>query len=297
MSQIPWKRTVLALLLFGTAFGYLEAAVVTYLRSLHEPARQRFYPGRPPADLFPLLTLDQLHGSGPEQTQTLAVEIGREAATIIMLAAIALTIARNAGEWAAAFVIAFGIWDITFYIFLKVLLDWPASLFTWDILFLIPVPWVGPVLAPVLVSIVMIAAGVLHLRGQAHGKPVRIGAAHWSGIMLGAAVIVISFAMDYAHIMQGGLPRQFNWWVFATGLGLGSLSYFRAARVTYGPRQQLCPSRAGAQPVGPYRHRARGDRNHRISLQAGWRAMFGRTPNRVSGWLSRCSEPRRRRLR
>ena len=98
MSQVPWKRAVLAILLFGTAFGYLEAAVVTYLRSLHEPARQRFYPGRPPADLFPLLTLDQLHRAGPEQTQTLAVEIGREAATIIMLAAIALTIARNARE-------------------------------------------------------------------------------------------------------------------------------------------------------------------------------------------------------
>ena len=55
-----WKRTVLALLLFGTAFGYLEAAVVSYLRLLHEPARQRFYPGRAPSDLFPLLTLDQL---------------------------------------------------------------------------------------------------------------------------------------------------------------------------------------------------------------------------------------------
>src|SRR5206468_746926 len=100
------------------------------------------------------------------------------------------------GEWAAAFVITFGTWDITFYIFLKLLLDWPASLFTWDILFLIPVPWIGPVLAPVLVSAVMIAAGVWHLRGKAQGTPVRIGAAHWSGIMAGAAVIVISFAMD-----------------------------------------------------------------------------------------------------
>jgi hypothetical protein len=239
LSQIPWKRTVLALLLFGTAFGYLEAAVVTYLRSLHEPARQRFYPGRPPADLFPLLTLDQLHGSGPEQTQTLAVEIGREAATIIMLAAVALTIARNAGEWAAAFVITFGIWDITFYIFLKVLLDWPASLFTWDILFLIPVPWVGPVLAPVLVSAVMIAAGVWHLRGQAHGRPARIGAVHWGGILAGALVIVVSFAMDYAHIMQGGRPHRFNWWVFATGLGLGSLSYFSAARPELRSRERF----------------------------------------------------------
>ena len=114
---IPWKRTVLALFLFGTAFGYLEAAVVSYLRELHEPARQRFHPGRSRADLFPLATLDQLRETGIEQTQTLAIEVGREAATIVMLAAIAFAVARNSGEWAAAFVITFGIWDITFYVF------------------------------------------------------------------------------------------------------------------------------------------------------------------------------------
>lgn len=230
MTTTPWKRTVLALLLFGTAFGYLEAAVVTYLRALHEPARQRFYPGRSPTDLFPLLTLDQVRAAAPAQMRTLAIEIGREAATIVMLAAAALAVAGNAGQWAAAFVIAFGVWDISFYVFLKVLLDWPASLFTWDILFLIPVPWVGPVLAPVLVSVVMIAAGVWHLRAQAQGRPIRIGAAQWSGTMAGAAVIIISFAMDYRYIMAGGVPRQFNWWVFTTGLGVGSLSYARAAR-------------------------------------------------------------------
>src|SRR5260370_15930835 len=122
--------------------------------------------------------------------QTLAIEIGREAATIVMLAVVALAVARNAGDWAAAFVITFGTWDITFYVFLKVLLDWPASIFTWDILFLLPVPWVGPVLAPVLVSAVMIVAGVWHLRAQAQGQAVRIGA-HWIGIMVGAAIIVI----------------------------------------------------------------------------------------------------------
>ncbi len=230
MSPIPWKRTVLALLLFGTAFGYLEAAVVSYLRALHEPARQRYYPGRPAADLFPLLTLDQMRATAPGQMQTLAIEIGREAATIIMLAAVALAVARNAGDWAAAFVITFGVWDITFYVFLKVLLDWPASIFTWDILFLIPVPWVGPVLAPVLVSAAMIAAGVWQLRAQAQGQPIRIGGAQWSGIMAGAAIIVISFAMDYRNIMAGGIPRQFNWWVFTSGLGVGSLSYVGAAR-------------------------------------------------------------------
>ena len=62
-----WKRIVIALVIFGTAFGYLEAAVVSYLRLLHKPARQRFHPGRPPGDLFPLLTLDQLRSSGQEQ--------------------------------------------------------------------------------------------------------------------------------------------------------------------------------------------------------------------------------------
>jgi hypothetical protein len=216
---------VLALLLFGTAFGYLEAAVVTYLRLLHEPARQRFHPGRAPGELFPLLTLDQLRSTGGEQQQTLAVEIGREAATIVMLAAVALAAAENTGQWAAAFVLAFGAWDISFYIFLRVLLGWPASPFTWDILFLVPVPWVGPVLAPVLVSAAMIAAGIWHFWSEARGQPVSLSAGHWAGIGAGAVVIVISFAMDYANIMAGGMPHPFNWSLFALGMTIGIVSY------------------------------------------------------------------------
>ena len=244
MYRIPWKHTVLALLLFGTAFGYLEAAVVTYLRALHEPARQRFYPGRSAAELFPLLTLTQLHAAGDQQKSTLAAEIGREAATIIMLAAVALAVARNAGEWAAAFVIAFGTWDIVFYLGLKLLLGWPASVLTWDILFLIPVPWVGPVLAPVLVSLAMIAAGMWHLRAQARDQPVRIGAGHWSGILLGAVIIIVAFAMDYRHIMAGGVPVRFNWSVFGAGLALGTGSYGWAAWMSRRFSAPACTSEA-----------------------------------------------------
>ena len=144
------KRPFLAVLLFGVAFGYLEAAVVCYLRDLHEPVRQHYYPGRHPGELFPLLTLEQTHSIEPKQTRTLAIEIGREAATLLMLAGVALAAARNLTQWAALFCIAFGIWDIAFYLSLKALIDWPASLMTWDILFLIPLPWVGPVVAPVL---------------------------------------------------------------------------------------------------------------------------------------------------
>jgi hypothetical protein len=108
--------------------------------------------------------------------------------------------------------------------FLKVLLDWPGSLFTWDILFLIPVPWTGPVLAPMLVSAAMIAAGLWHLRSEARMEPVRIRRSAWAGIVAGAVVIVISFAMDY------GIPRTFNWGVFAIGLAIGISSYAWAVR-------------------------------------------------------------------
>ncbi|HEY2015530.1 MAG TPA: hypothetical protein VGH38_18625 [Bryobacteraceae bacterium] len=233
-APLSWKRTVVALLLFGTAFGYLEAAVVSYLRELHEPVVQRFYPGRDLGDLFPLLTLDQVRAAAPVQMKTLAIEIGREAATIAMLAAIALAVARNTGQWAAAFVIAFGTWDITFYVFLRVLLNWPASVFTWDLLFLVPVPWVGPVLAPVLVSVAMVAAGVWHLRREARGGPVHIRPRHWTGLLAGAVVIVVSFAMDYRNIMAGGMPHPFPWIVFGLGLALGVGSYICAAAASTG---------------------------------------------------------------
>lgn len=234
-NQHSWKRTVIGLLLFGTAFGYLEAAVVSYLRALHEPAVQRIYPGRSPADLFPLLTLDQIQSQAPVQMKTLAIEIGREVATIAMLAAIALVCSRNAGQWAAAFVIAFGVWDITFYLFLKLLLEWPASIFTWDILFLVPVPWVGPVLAPVLVSVAMVTAGIWHLRRETSGDRVRIGPLHWAGLMAGAVVIVVSFAMDYRNIMAGGMPHPFQWGVFSLGMALGVGSYVGAAAFPSAP--------------------------------------------------------------
>lgn len=126
---------MLALVLFSVAFGYLEGAVVTYLRTLHEPARLHYYPNRAAGEMFPLLTFDQLRAAAPEQVETLYTEIGREAATMLMLAAIALAVSHNRRQWAAAFAISFGIWDTVFYATLKLLLGWPASLLTWDILF------------------------------------------------------------------------------------------------------------------------------------------------------------------
>jgi hypothetical protein len=227
--RFPCLRPVLILLLFGVAFGYLEAAVVSYLRILHEPARRHFYPDRPSGELFPLLTLEQVQAAGPEQQKTLFVEIGREASTMLMLASVAWAVASNARQWAAAFVIAFGVWDIVFYVCLKLLLGWPASLFTWDILFLIPVPWVGPVIAPMLVSVAMIIAGIWCLWREAAGRPLRIGFWNVVGVLLGALVIVLSFTLDYRNIMAGGTPHVFRWGVFGLGMAIGAVSYRRMA--------------------------------------------------------------------
>lgn len=234
-----WRKPVLALLLFGVAFGYLEAAVVSYLRVLHESARQRFHPERQPGDLFPLLTLEQVRASG--ESKTLAIEVGREAATMLMLAAVALATANGFGRWAAAFVIAFGVWDATFYLFLKLILGWPASLLTWDILFLIPVPWVAPVLAPVLVSAAMIAGGVWRLR-----RDIRLRGWHAGGILLGGLVIILSFTLDCRNIMAGGLPQPFHWGVFALGMAIGIGSYGHGARQCVQRTPEILPGHRSA---------------------------------------------------
>ncbi|MDX2153063.1 MAG: hypothetical protein SFV54_20130 [Bryobacteraceae bacterium] len=220
-------RAALALTLFAVAFGYVEAAVVVYLRRVYEPLRQALFPGLSPADLFPLVPLDKL---SPQDLRLLVIELGREAATLLMLAGAGLLAARRRGQWVAGFVIAFGVWDIAFYAFLKLFLDWPASLLTWDLLFLIPVPWVGPVLAPVLVSAVMIACGLLALQRDWDNRPIHATYLHWLGLLGGALIIVLSFTWDYRTLLAGAPPQHFNWPLFSAGLLCGIASFTHAWR-------------------------------------------------------------------
>lgn len=229
------RRLIVALFVFGISFGYLEAAVVVYLRALYEPLRQKISP-REHNELFPLITPEQLREAGPEHGRRLLTEVGREAATLVMLAAIGLAAANRFDHWAAAFLIAFGLWDIFFYVFLRVLIDWPQSLFTWDLLFLIPVPWVGPVAAPVLVSLGMIVCGLIVLR-----TPVRIDFRHWLGIILGGLVIIFSFCVDSANLMRGGMPQPFHWGIFITGLAIGLGSFAAAVWSSASQESQTLP--------------------------------------------------------
>jgi hypothetical protein len=227
-QPIRLKRILIALLLFGISFGYLEAAIVVYLRAIYDPMRQRLHPDREPGDLFPLIRVDQLRAEGPEHVLRLAAELGREAATLIMLAAVALAVASNFRQWSAAFIIIFGVWDIFYYVFLKLILDWPSSLQTWDILFLLPVPWIGPVWAPMLVALAMICTGILILWREFRGRPISLSIAHWAAIMVGGLIIVLSFCWDFRNITAGGIPNPFNWPLFALGLIIGLTGFLLA---------------------------------------------------------------------
>ena len=219
------RRMVTGLLLFGISFGYVEAAVVVYLRALYEPIRLQVNPRRAVGELFPLMTRDELRAATPERLRLSGTEVVREAATMMMLAGVALVAAGQWKLWLPAFAVAFGTWDLFFYVFLKVLVGWPASLLTWDVLFLIPVPWTAPVLAPAIVSVSIIAMGLIALRGT-----VQMHTLHSMALGLGGILILLSFMWDSSNIIAGGLPHPYAWNVFVIGELLGISAFLHAVR-------------------------------------------------------------------
>ena len=225
----PW-RALIALVLFGVSFGYVEATVVVYLRDVYEPLALELHPERKPGDLFPLITLEQLVATDTEHLWRLKTEVMREAATMVILASVGLAIGWNFNTFFAGFIIVFGVWDIFYYVFLKVLIDWPTSLLEWDILFLIPFPWVGPVLAPMLVAISMIAAGTVLLWRESAGRPVSVGWKRWSIIVVGGLIIIAAFCWDCRDVMAGGMPNPFRWSIFLTGETMGLVAFSLAVR-------------------------------------------------------------------
>lgn len=154
-------KNFIALCIFGIAFGLLEAIVVFYLQTIigHSLIRQL-----PPNEYSILLNLKFIAFIITKQpllkdTTITSVEMLREFATIIMLIALAYISGETIKQRVGAFLIAFAFWDIFYYVFLRFLIGWPTNLFNIDILFLLPVPWIGPVITPVIISIIFIVAG------------------------------------------------------------------------------------------------------------------------------------------
>lgn len=159
------------------------------------------------------------------------IELGREAATLIMLAAVAGAAARGAKTRLGAFLLAFGVWDLSFYLWLRALIGWPPSLLTWDILFLLPVPWAAPVLAPVIIAATMSIFGARMLAVPPHRIPKLGGLA----LAAGALIALATFTWDWRRWLAGGMPEHYPWAIFTLGEGLiiaGFFSFLRPASLS-----------------------------------------------------------------
>ncbi len=192
------------MVIFGIAFAYIEAAVVVYLREIFHPDGFTF----PLADFGTIL----------QRKPLLSTEIGREAATIVLMLTGAWLFGRNLQQRFAYFLVIFAVWDIFYYAWLKVLINWPGSIMDWDILFLIPIIWAGPLLAPVLISLTLLLFAVIILYRLYIGSPLEVAPIDWVGFILSALVVVISFCIAGRHIRKRDFKSHFYWPIFAVGL-------------------------------------------------------------------------------
>lgn len=220
---------------FAVAFAWVESAVVLYLREI-------YFDG---TFAFPLVinwkdgkhVIDRL----------MLIELGREAATIVMLVAVGCAAGKNFIQKFCYFMIAFGIWDIFYYIWLRVMVGWPESLMTWDLLFFIPLPWVGPVITPVLIAAALVAAGSAVIYYDEKLSCIRFNRYDWIVELVCAILLILAFCWDWKNIMQipgsparSGVPNPFAWWLFGPVYAF-SVAYFavRLKRIVIARRHQL----------------------------------------------------------
>jgi hypothetical protein len=196
--------------IFSIAFAYIESAVVVYLRVIFHPD----------GFTFPLSNVDTIL----QHKALLLTEIGREAATIVLIFTGALLFGRNLRQRFAYFLTIFAVWDIFYYVWLKVLSaylkaipNWPVSIMDWDILFLIPVAWAGPIAAPAFVSIMLLVFAAIILYRDCKGRPIRAGLIDWLGFIAAGIIVVASFCIPGPHIAETGYKSRFYWPIFALG--------------------------------------------------------------------------------
>jgi len=210
VKMIAEKRLAVVAL-FAIAMAWVEAACVAYLRTLLHRVE--------PYQLSPL----------PAAPFLGATELFRETATLVMLAAVGWLAGRSWRSRFGCFILAFGVWDIFYYLFLKVIVGWPHTMFDWDVLFLLPLPWWGPVLAPMLVSLVLIVLGTQMTRSDLSGTPQSVRNLSWLLHCCGIVLALYAFMEHSLRLVLGGkgnirldLPTEYSWALFIAGILLMS---------------------------------------------------------------------------
>jgi hypothetical protein len=214
-------NTIAWVIVFSIAMGFLETAIVIYLRKLYYPE----------GFAFPLKMMGR---------DIITTEILREFTTLVMLAGISIIAGRKNIERLGYFLLSFAVWDIFYYVFLNIMLNWPESFLTWDVLFLIPITWVGPVIAPIINSLTMIvlAMSIIYSTNTKGNAVVR--KTDWILLIGGSLVVIFSYIQDYSAFLLGKfsfsqlldssnlndiisyactyIPQYFNWWIFGSGV-------------------------------------------------------------------------------
>jgi hypothetical protein len=209
------KKRWIIVAVYAAAMAWVEAAVVFYLRVMIDrvvPYHQNPLP----------------NSVGLGQT-----EIVREIATLLMLLAVGMLAGKSRRSRLAYSITAFGIWDIFYYLFLIPISGWPRSLFDWDILFLVPLPWWGPILAPVSIAGLMVVGGSLVIYFERSQKAIWPGRLAWYLNLLGISVALYVFMADALRtalinieMVRSVLPTWFNWPLFVLALTLMAAPIF-----------------------------------------------------------------------
>jgi hypothetical protein len=196
-----------AVSIYAIAMGYLESAVVIYLR-------QTAFGNS--IQVFPMRFLEPRLGG---------IELAREAATIIMLLTVGYLAGKNRFQQLMFFIYSFAIWDIFYYMFLKLLTGWPGSFGDFDVLFLIPIIWISPVICPILISLLLTSASAILILFAGKSKDLKIPPSGAAAFLIGAATVFYSFTERIFLILfrQGpkGIgnytPTSFDWLSFSIG--------------------------------------------------------------------------------
>ena len=203
--------------MYAIAMAYVEGAVVTYLREIYG--------------------IEDLVRDLPNRSDRLtAIEVGREVMTMVMLLSVGWIAGRKLQDKLGHFIFAFGLWDIAYYGWLSAFNGWPRSPLDWDILFLIPVPWWGPVLAPALVAAMMCVGGAAAVVGADRGVRWRLSWSNAAIAAVGLAVVLYTFTADALGALPDGAdavahvrPSDFQWPLFTVGFVVLSWAGLRVA--------------------------------------------------------------------
>ena len=220
---LSFRSTAIAVIAFAIAMAYLESAVVVYLQGALDGRVWEIFPLRPE------LALGDYN----------LIEVGREVATLVMIGAVGWLVGRSGLERLAWAAVVFGVWDIGYYAWLQVFSGWPGSLGTTDLLFLIPLPWVGPVWSPVLVSVALVLVGLAGAGRLRDDRQLVPTPRHWAAGLVGGFTVILSWTIDSGRLLDGNLPGSYPWPIFAIGMLLALIAAADVLRTGTGRPQPI----------------------------------------------------------